>query len=81
MSEKERFSHVMKEVQQEMVNLCELSSSATNPEALQTYRLLMKSWRNVWEQLPKLGKVSESEANDAMSGIENICAKMGVDIK
>jgi hypothetical protein len=80
MAQKKRFSHAVQEVQQEMVNLCELSSSSTNPEAFETYGLLMKSWRKVWEQLPKLGQVSELEANAAMSEIEDVCSKMGVRI-
>lgn len=81
MSENKRFGKAMLEAQREMVNLCNLSASSTNPEALQVYKLLLKSWRNVWEQLPKLGQASESEATDAMRGIEDICNRMGVDIK
>ncbi|MBI5248294.1 MAG: hypothetical protein HY912_02265 [Desulfomonile tiedjei] len=81
MSENKRLRQAMMEAQEEMVNLCDLSSSASNSEALQAYKLLLKSWRNVWEQLPKLGQVSQNEANEAMVGIENICGKMGVDIK
>jgi len=79
MTEKKGISRAMFEAQSELEDLCMLSSSSS-PDQVTNYRLMMKSWRQVWEQLRKSGDISQSDADEAMNRITTTCAKLGVDI-
>ncbi len=80
MTEKKGLSGAMLDAQSELENLCELSSDAS-PDQLANYKLALKSWRNVWEQLHKAGNISQSEADEAMNRIKTTCSKLGINIK
>ncbi len=80
MSEKKGLSRALLEAQDELEDLCELSSTAS-PNQLTNYKLTLKSWRNLWEHLDKAGNVSQSDADEAMRRIETTCSKLGTDIR
>lgn len=79
MTEKKAISRAMLDVQSELENLCELSASS-GPDQLTNYRLTLKSWQQVWEQLRNSGDISRSDADEAMSRIATTCNKLGIDI-